>query len=408
MSRRLVACFRWHSVDTPSERYLSAAERIWRRCAQIGGRSISWSSEAYAFEFEPEAFRTVLRTVLELLSEANTHAVGLSVRELEADAAARFWGPALVVSEALARRAAAGEILLDPEIDEVQSDRLATMGSMPLQVGDLRIKGALLLPGSCPLDGFRTPSDAPGSPELEPSEARPRSDELPTQRLTEPPSEPIPPPPPPRANLASKAPPKPPSLRPMADVSHVPPTMASVQTDEAADPQSSNRRLSQPPPKPNSAIPLVRVALAETERPSVLDALKSRDPTLMSNLAAELNQSGGQQVLATRLEAMALLARGQSEQGLSLLEEAARAAETQGAGTQGMAERCQATLAYAVGLAQTGRKEAALHEALRGLSSARRGEDRKGERACAQLIAHLAQSVGYHDVAVQWQALVEH
>ncbi|MEN9578846.1 MAG: hypothetical protein RJA70_1855 [Pseudomonadota bacterium] len=337
--RRLVVAFRWHSVETEPLRYLAAAERVSRRCSRIGGRSISWSADRYAFDFDAESFRLVLKTVVELLSEANTHAAGIAFRELFSDEAARHWGPSLVVAEALAGKAAAGEVLLDPEIAEVQLNLLVTLGTIAVRVGDQRIAAVLLLPGSCPADGFS----------LESAQTR-------------------------------------------ASVLDSPTAPASVSV------APSGGRV---PSLKAPSIPLLREALAAQERPSVVEALRSRDPVLMTRLVNELRESGGHEVLASRLEAMATLARGDIRTGLSLLESAAQAARI-----NGLDEECQAVLAYAVGLSQVGRSEQALLQALRGLSSARRRGDAQGERAAAQLVGQLAQAAGEPSVAEHWLGLV--
>lgn len=319
---RLVVCFRWHTIETEPRRYLAAAERVARRAAQVGGRGVSWGSDRYAFDFDPASFRLVLKTVLDLLSEANTHAVGIANRELFSDQTARYWGPGLVVAEAIAGVAAPGEILLDPEIEAVQLSLLVTLGSIPVRVGDERVSAALVLPGSCPPDGFKA-----GVAETRMAAAEGYLDH-------------------PESVPASKA--------------------------------------------------------AAQERPSVLEALRSGDPARMTRLASELRESGGPPMLASRLEALASLARGDLRAGLGRLAEAAQEARL-----QGLAEECQAVLAYAVGLSQAGKSELALLQALRALSVARRRGDTQGVRAAVQLVTHLAQAAGEAEVAGQWAGQLE-
>ena len=151
----LIVCFRWIDVQTEARRYLPAATRVRRRLAQVGGDPISWGADRYSFEFDPDDFRIVLTNVLGLISEAATHAVGVSGRGVERDEEGRIWGPGLVVAEALAGGAKGGEVLLDPTLPVIEEGALATLGAIPVRVGEGRLSAALLLPGTCPPDGFR-------------------------------------------------------------------------------------------------------------------------------------------------------------------------------------------------------------------------------------------------------------
>lgn len=373
MSPRLVVCFRWQEPGVPPDHYLAAAERVWRRCSQVGGRAISWSAQAYGFEFAPETFRLVLRTVLDLLNEASTHSVGISPRPLGVDEAARYWGQGLVVAEALAAEASAGEILLDPLLEPVREGLLETSGSVSLRLVRERLDAALLVPETCSPDGFRAAEGAaqgsvPGGRPAASLSASGRPSRRSRSATVRGPT---------RAKLSSKAPPKPKSVPPGQKAT----SRGGPVADEPSDGATARRAVA-----------------PYGQRSSVLAALRSRNPQQLRHEAHELSRSGQKPTLAQRLEALAMLADGHPEEGLGLLAEAAAEAREQLS-----AEACQATLAYAVGLAQVGHQHQALFEALRGLAAARRSADVKGEHACAQLIALLADSAGYSDVAERWQ-----
>ncbi len=179
----LLVCFRWIDTQTDVHRYLAAATRVRRRLAQVGGEPVSWGGDRYSFEFDRDDFRVVLSSVLGLISEAATHAVGISGRAVDRDEEGRIWGPGLVVAEALARGAKGGEVLLDPALPAVEEGALATLGAIPVRVGDGRLSAALLLSGTCPPDGFRVSLPPRSARDATSPAAAPERRESPTRRI---------------------------------------------------------------------------------------------------------------------------------------------------------------------------------------------------------------------------------
>ena len=147
-------------------------------------------------------------------------------------------------------------------------------------------------------------------------------------------------------------------------------------------------------PAPSGAVPTEGGA-----RLSVSVALASGDLDEVARVTQALRDTGKRVDLANRLDALATLARGETTEALRALTEAAREAGEQGS----KADQCRTRLALSVALSAAGRQEDALLEALRGLALAREGEDSRGERASAALIARLARGVGENDVAEEWE-----
>jgi hypothetical protein len=132
------------------------ARRVEAALAAVGGERISWGADRYAFDLDPDDFPLVLRQLIATQLEHPEHGVGIGCGELTARDEGIVWGRALVVASALASSAKPGEILLDPQLPDVREARLATLGRIPVRVGERYLGAALLLPGACPPTGFRS------------------------------------------------------------------------------------------------------------------------------------------------------------------------------------------------------------------------------------------------------------
>lgn len=179
MSERLVVGFRYAAVECDPSHYLTVAKRVEVGISSVGGVLVSWASDRYAFECDPADFRQVLTQVLAMLLRHPEHGVGISQGTLTASEGGHAWGRALVVASALSGAAKPGEVLLDPSLPDVKAGLLATLGRIPVRVGERHLSAALLLPGACPPSGYRAdaalepvvprpsaPSMAPGSKRL--------------------------------------------------------------------------------------------------------------------------------------------------------------------------------------------------------------------------------------------------
>lgn len=331
MSERLVVCLRYAAVESESQHYLGVARRVEAALAAVGGERVSWGADRYAFELDPDDFPLVLRQLIATQLELPEHGVGIGIGELVGQAEAMTWGRPLVVASALASSAKPGEILLDPQLPDVKQARLATLGRIPVRVGERYVGAALLLPGACPPTGFRADDSAPPPGAEEPQSQRgPKS-----QRVAE-------------------------SLR------------------------APDSRLA-----PGSLAP---------GRPSVFDALRSGDPSVMLDLAKNLRIEQPDNLAASRLEAMALIAQGKVDEGLRLLQ---RFLESVSSGPPLL--RSQAGLALAVGHARVGNSRKAALCALTALSDAEECDNERAAQACAQLLAQLAANDGATEVAQSWQ-----
>jgi hypothetical protein len=113
-----------------------------------------------------------------------------------------------------------------------------------------------------------------------------------------------------------------------------------------------------------------------------------------------LRASGEHDGAASRLEAIALLAKGETGAALAKLREGvAYAAAT----TPAMQSR--ALLAYGIGLAVAGQQTEALFAALDALARARASGESRGERACARFLARLTSGAGHPRAADAWQKI---
>lgn len=102
-------------------------------------------------------------------------------------------------------------------------------------------------------------------------------------------------------------------------------------------------------------------------------------------------------VRSARLEAMAMLRRGETAEAIRVLR---REAEEAKAG--GGPDRCRALLALGVALATADRRDEALLAALDGLARAREAADDRGEQACARFLAQLSEKAGDARAARAW------
>lgn len=93
-----------------------------------------------------------------------------------------------------------------------------------------------------------------------------------------------------------------------------------------------------------------------------------------------------------------------SESPISVSGEALRRyrAEKIASKKEGGLGTCRASLALAVALAQIGRENEAILEALEGLSWARETNDARGERACALFLVKCADRQGEPRLAETW------
>jgi hypothetical protein len=121
---------------------------------------MSWAADRYAFEFDAADFKVVLQQVLKQLLRHPEHGVGMAIGPLNASPSGHSWGRAVVVASALAGGAKPGEVLLDPNIPDAKAGRLATLGRIPIRVGERHLSAVLLLPGACPASGYRAEGEA--------------------------------------------------------------------------------------------------------------------------------------------------------------------------------------------------------------------------------------------------------
>jgi len=111
-----------------------------------------------------------------------------------------------------------------------------------------------------------------------------------------------------------------------------------------------------------------------------------------------LRASGEHDGAASRLEAIALLAKGETGAALAALREGVAQAAISTA-----AARSRASLAYGIGLAVTGQQGEALFAALEALARARESGEARGERACARFLTRLTTGAGHTNAADAWQ-----
>ena len=113
-----------------------------------------------------------------------------------------------------------------------------------------------------------------------------------------------------------------------------------------------------------------------------------------------LRASGENDGAASRLEAIALLAKGETGAALAKLREGVSQAA---ASTPAMQSR--ALLAYGIGLAVAGQQSEALFAALEALARARASGEPRGERACARFLTRLSSGAGQARAANAWEKI---
>jgi hypothetical protein len=110
-----------------------------------------------------------------------------------------------------------------------------------------------------------------------------------------------------------------------------------------------------------------------------------------------LRASGDREGAAIRLEAIAALAKGETNQALAVLRAGVATAES-----AAPAARSRASLAYGIALAVAGRQTEALIAALEALARAREGGETRGEQACTRFLARLSGAAGHAEAAKSW------
>lgn len=132
-----------------------------------------------------------------------------------------------------------------------------------------------------------------------------------------------------------------------------------------------------------------------------LVALRSGEPQQLVAHADNLERAG-QLIPCHRLRALA-----------SLVADDPIAAVQQSWQSQAVArdregvDQVQIALLHAATLAAVGQARASLLEALRALSRARRGADKRGERACLRLLVTISRAAGREGAALTWQVQLD-
>lgn len=149
---RIVACFRWRgavALADRSEEYARAAHAVFTRAESTGAQLVAWHAASFAVAFPPDG----LQHLVELLTADDSPALGFSVGIAEGPLGdiggvggrmSFAWGPPLVMAWALARVARSGEVLLDPQVEAVQSERLLVRGSRIGLLGESSVRGVRL------------------------------------------------------------------------------------------------------------------------------------------------------------------------------------------------------------------------------------------------------------------------
>ncbi len=206
-----------------------------------------------------------------------------------------------------------------------------------------------------------------------------------------------------------------PTLIQMAPVSHVPASPAAPRFLEpparidAARPEQ--RRMSNPfhdairtSPSGERPVPSVGrveapiedgVALRKRLKRLVKESLLDADLVALERWIEALRASGGARTYIDRLRALACTRRGDTDEALRLLRRA-RSVVTAESG-----ERVQVALTLALVLAQCGREQEALVEAMDALAAARRRDDAGGEQASLLVLGRLYAGVGREDAAAK-------
>jgi tetratricopeptide (TPR) repeat protein len=125
-------------------------------------------------------------------------------------------------------------------------------------------------------------------------------------------------------------------------------------------------------------------------------ALLSGNAKSLQRLSEGLRATGEHDALAERMRAIARLSAGQFGEALRALRKSRALAESEPPSV-----RCQASLALAFALANAGRPDDALLEALDAVARAREANDRKSQAACIAFLAKLYGSIGHQEGAAR-------
>ncbi len=405
---RLVVCVRFRPPADPDADV--SAEQSWgpllrplaERATALGGRIVGWQPGGISVDFAVDGLQDAVDFLLDepLSPELSC---GLTHGELTtitgSSRMALCTGGALVTAEQLAEFARPGEVLVSPELVEATGGELCTAGAPKSSRAGREPVSALILDLANPLRSLiepptvaaaRAPSELV-SEELVPEELTPEdlvpdsSDEAVTA-----PAHPVPEPPSaPEAawNVSSPEP---------GDSVAFPPLAPAAPGHSSAPPPSLR---SDEVERFRQAATAVHVESDSIFPANVADALRRRDASSLDKMA-EAYRERHQDVLASRLDAMASLVRGESAEALRELR-AAQQRSLDGSPS----EQCRARLALAVGLSAAGRSREAFLEGLHALARAREGRDERGERACARFLAQLSRGFEEPEAAATWDAL---
>lgn len=433
MPQRLVVSFRGATPPEPagSERYLHRALGLKKRAEALGATLCAWGAHEMAFDLDPSELEEAVvlaMLALDVPTPEDRWSAGIAEGEMSVvgdggSLAALAWGQPLVIADALAREARAGEVLVDTELlvrreveltllETVRLDRtqrrllprsdltrtlsppepssgvLSTMRTSAGAVPPLPTRARVALPpeslrGSVLYDGGRarrTPTVPP------PTQA---SAPLSTHSSAIPPL----PPSPLVREAGSLLPPgatphRPEDPPPLDVTSAAPDTSRALPPEVAPFLRGALRR--RPPSSPEIVAPRPEPIVEVAKR-----ALLQGDVRALERLLVQLRETGEHSELVERMTGLVALRRGATGEALRRLREAAEAVREP-------AQQARARLAYGVALASAGRSESALLEALEALARARAAKDLQGERACALFLARLSAAAGHQDAASAW------
>src|SRR5215831_7528115 len=141
MPQRIVVSFRGAIGHEPGAGadYLARALATKKRAEAHGAKLCAWSAQTFSFDLAPDELEEALALASMVLGDPAAAAgkaavmVGVAQGELSlvdsgGSFAALSWGPPLVTGVALAREAAAGEVLLDHELLVARSSEIAELG----------------------------------------------------------------------------------------------------------------------------------------------------------------------------------------------------------------------------------------------------------------------------------------
>lgn len=152
MARTIVVAFRMSPAGMtpgPEGSYLSRARSLCVRGEALGGRLVAWSAAQLAMGWNTDAteqavlFATSIRE--EALSRERAWASGMGEGELETlspdGEGILAWGPALIVAVSLADVAAAGEVLVDGDVQALRKGQLSLLGAQESVDKTRRVRG---------------------------------------------------------------------------------------------------------------------------------------------------------------------------------------------------------------------------------------------------------------------------